>query len=339
MTSKSWDPRQRVPDLSGQVALVTGGSSGIGLETVKYLAKRGAMVFFTSTSSSKGNSIRKSILGAAPEVSEDRLVCLPMDLGDLQSVDRAVIDLKKQTSKLNILINNASLATKDLEQNAAGWEKVMAVSHMGHFLLTNRLLSLLKSAAAQGENARVVTVSSSGHYLFIPSGYPIDFSTTDSIRGELPSEPWRYKYLQKHMVRVDALRYAVAKLAGVMFARELQRILDARGLPIISLSVNPGAVKTDAGLSLFVSPLQPVMRRVMVTPEEGSLNVLFAAADPEVAKNSHFKGSYLEPVGKIHPAHPLSSDTAQNSALWATTEKEMTRYLAEIGADQLLPWQ
>lgn len=179
---------------------------------------------------------------------------------------------------------------------------------------------------------RVVTITSGAHSLFFPSNYQFDFSNAGFLSGEIPYEPWRYRFLQKPLFNISAIHYGMVKLANVLFAQELQRRFDDLGIPITSMSVDPGAVKSDGGLGVWIMPLQPIMKRLMATPDEGSFNALFAATASEVwRKPEVYKGSYLVPVGRVGQPHIVVQDEKHQRALWETTTNEVNKYLMQHG--------
>ncbi|CAH0052317.1 unnamed protein product [Clonostachys solani] len=333
----SWTPYSDTPDLAGKIAVVTGSNSGIGLYTALHLALHGAKVYMSARTRAKADDAKRTILSLHPTIAEERLIWLPLDLSKLSSVQEAVKDLEAKESKIDILINNAGIATSEIELTDAGWEMAMAVCHVGHFVLTNGLLPLLKNAAAEkGSDVRIVTVSSSASHAFLPPGYKIDFSKPEFLSGNLLYEPWKYRYVFRHMFTIKILHYSLAKMANIMFAQELQRRLDKLGVPIISLSLNPGAVKSGNAVSIFSGFLQPLMRQVMLTLDEGSFTSLFAATAPEVWRQPEvYKGKYLEPVGKVQDPLRIAQDEKQAQALWDTTSKEVNKYLLEHGLPTL----
>lgn len=219
-------------------------------------------------------------------------------------------------------------------------QRLTAFSHVGHFVLTNGLLSLLKNAAAvKGADVRVVTVSSSANHIFLPADYTFDFSSPAFLRGELPYEPWKYRYVQKRMFNINVLLYSMAKLANVLFAQELQRRFDQDKIPILSLSINPGAVKSDNAVGIFSSFLQPLIRRTMLDLDAGSFTTLFAATAPEVwRKPEVYKGKYLEPFGEVKEPHRVAKDLNQVHAFWEMTAKEVEKYLSQRYQTSLLEW-
>ncbi|KAH8663193.1 daunorubicin C-13 ketoreductase [Ilyonectria robusta] len=329
-----------MPDMKGKIAVVTGGNAGIGLQTVKHLAMKGAKVYFTARSNAKATYTTDYVLSQSSAVSKDQLVWLKMDLGDIKSVIHAVEELKATEHAIDILVNNAGLAMENLETTDAGWEMTMAVCHVGHFVFTNGILPLLKKAAANPRaDVRIVTVSSSVTYFFFPPNYQFDFTSPAFLSGTLPYDPWQWRYLQKHMFTVKMMQYSLAKLANVLFAQELQRLLDLQGSPIISLSVHPGSVRSANALDIFSGAMKPIMRRVMVTEDQGSFTLLFGATAKEVRqKPDVFKGKYLEPVGEVKSNHVVANDEKQVRGFWDNTTKEVNEFLAREGFAPLLDW-
>lgn len=207
-------------------------------------------------------------------------------------------------------------------------------------MLTNSLLPLLKTAAAdENSDVRVVTISSNVVGVFLPSDFPFNFTSSDFLYGEAPFHPWKYRYLQKHFFTVDMMRYSLAKAANMMFAQELQRRFDERGIRIISVSLHPGGVKSDGALNIFTNFMKPVMRRVMVSEDEGSFTTLFAATCKDVRDlEGEFKGRYMEPVGRVIPSHPVTNDQEQVQGFWNSTTTEVSKYMEKHKCGTLLEW-
>lgn len=213
-------------------------------------------------------------------------------------------------------------------------------SHVGHFVLTNALLPLLITAAAdKTSDVRVVTISSNVVGVFLPHDFPFNFTSPDFLYGRAPFHPWKFRYFQRHFFTVDMMRYSLAKAANMIFAQELQRRFDERGIPIISVSLHPGGVKSDAALDIFADFMKPVMRRVMVSEDEGSFTTLFAATCKDVRESQElFKGRYMEPVGRLMSSHQVTKDQGQVSGLWNTTAAEVSKYLDKTNSGGLVEW-
>lgn len=194
-----------LPDLTGRTAVVTGANSGLGLETARVLAGRGARVVLAVRDTAKGE-------GAAAEIPGETEV-RRLDLADLASVRAFAAEWK---GDLELLINNAGLMAVPESRTADGFETQFGVNHLGHFALTNLLLEHV--------TGRVVTVSSGLHRL---SG-GIDF---DNPNLEGRYTPYR--------------AYGQSKLANLLFTLELQRRLDEVGSPVLATAAHPGYAATN----------------------------------------------------------------------------------------------
>ena len=214
------------------------------------------------------------------------------------------------------------------------------LSHIGHFAFTNGVMPLLKRAASEpNADVRVITIGSNVPTNFLPSDYPIDFTSPSLMYGELPYEPWQWRFIQNKLVNFDMIHYSLAKLANIMFAKELQNRLDEKGIPIVSLTLNPGTVKTESSKGLFKAFMQPFMSLAQLTAERGSYHTLWAATAADVReRRQEYGGRYLEPIGQISASHSILSDTAQLSALWRTTTTEINKQLATLGYPPLSDW-
>lgn len=194
-----------LPDLTGRTAVITGANSGLGLETAKVLARRGARVVLAVRDTGKGENAAREIEG---ETEVRRL-----DLGDLASV-REFAD--GWEGDLELLINNAGLMAIPESRTKDGFETQFGVNHLGHFALTNLLLEHV--------TGRVVTLSSGLHRL----ASRIDFDNPD-LEGRYT--PYR--------------AYGQSKLANLLFTLELQRRLDGVGSPVLATAAHPGYAATN----------------------------------------------------------------------------------------------
>lgn len=208
---------------------------------------------------------------------------------------------------------------------------------MGHFTLAELLLPLIKAAAANSTTApRIVTVTSAAAVAFIPANYALPFTSPTFLSASAKTPlvmPFR---LASPIFARDIMRYSLAKLANIMVNVELQRRLDAEGFNIVCISVNPGAVKTEGGVGVWAGPMKHIMKRVMISEDEGSWNSLFAATAKDVEANpAQYRGKYLEAVGKVAPVPILERNEAQIGALWEVTKDEVNNHLAKLGLDAL----
>lgn len=197
-------------DLSGKTALVTGGYSGLGLETVRALAGAGAKVFVAAR--------RPEVAAADLEGVGGDVTILQLDLADPASIDAFAAGLAERTDKLDILINNAAIMACPLARDARGYESQFATNHLGHFQMTARIWPLLKAA---GAGTRIVVLSSIGH---ARGGVDLD----DPHFNTREYEKWT--------------AYGQAKSANALFALHLDEIGKASG--IRAFSVHPGGIKT-----------------------------------------------------------------------------------------------
>lgn len=280
-----------VPELDNQVFLVTGANTGIGLETARVLAERGARVLLGCRSADKASAAIASIRETAPDASLEHI---PLDLGDLDSVRDAAALVSKET-QLNGLINNAGIMMPPLEHTAQGYESQFGVNHLGPFALTGLLLPLLTST----EDARVVNTSSIAH-----RAGNIHFSDINADR--------RYS---------RARRYGQSKLANLLYSMELQRRLEAAGSTVISVGCHPGIADTELsrympGISRVTAPL---VSKFFNTSLEGAWPTLMAATSSEVAGGDYIgpikRGESAGPAGRAH-ASRRSRDPELASRLW-----------------------
>lgn len=197
-------------DLTGKVAVVTGGYSGIGLETTRALAAAGAKVHVPVRNLDKAAETLAAI-------KRGEVIPLPMDLGDFASIRRFVAEMLENESQIDLLINNAGIMACPEARIEGGWESQFGVNHLGHFLLTKGLLPALLAADAP----RVVCLSSIGHRRGGVNFDDINFETT-------PYEKWT--------------AYAQAKTANALFALGLDMKYADRGLR--AFSVHPGGIMT-----------------------------------------------------------------------------------------------
>jgi retinol dehydrogenase-12 len=267
------------------VALITGASSGIGRVTAVQLAARGYKVFLACRSEVKTQPVLDAI--AKQTGDSQRAVFLPLELGDLKSVRECAHNFLLRDLPLQLLINNAGLAGQR-GMTASGFELTFGVCHVGHFLLTQLLMDRLKASVP----ARIINVSSTEH-LRAP---PISFETV--------RQPTRRGGLRE---------YAQAKLANVLFTKELARRLHGSG--VTSYAVHPGVVSTDVWRAL-PAPVNWVLKLFMISEEEGAKTTLHCATDPGVANES---GDYYANCSRA-PHSPVAGDAALAKRLWEESE-------------------
>jgi NAD(P)-dependent dehydrogenase (short-subunit alcohol dehydrogenase family) len=249
-------------NLRGKTALITGCNSGIGYETMRVLALRGAQVFGTARSARKGREACESVQGDAEP--------LLLELTDFESIVQCSSQVNAMAPQLDILICNAGVLLPQ-RQRARGIEKHFVVNHLGHFVLVNRLLQRVM-AAPEG---RIVVVTSVSHWSAPPEG--IQF---DNLSGRGEYDPGR--------------AYGQSKLANGLFSMELAR--RAAGTSLTSNSLHPGIVETQ----LFRhSPVTVSGGGGRKTVEQGAATSCYLAAHPAI---SGVSGLYFEDCNPVQPS-------------------------------------
>ncbi|MEE4597157.1 SDR family NAD(P)-dependent oxidoreductase [Streptomyces sp. DSM 41524] len=283
-------------DLSGKLALVTGGYSGLGLETTRALAGAGAHVVVPARRRSAAAEALGGIEGV--EVAE-------LDLADLDSVRAFAEEFLASGRDIDILINNAGIMAAPETRVGPGWEAQFAINHLGHYALTNRLWP----AIARG-GARVVSVSSNGHQL-------------SDIHWDDP-----------HFARHDYDKfqaYGQAKTANALFAVHLDAL--GRDAGVRAFSLHPGAI-ADTQLSRHVPPEELAELKDAIdasptnvgwkTPEEGAATQVWAATSPRLAGMG---GVYCEDCDIAEPA-PTGTELGSGVSAWATDPERAARLWA-----------
>jgi NAD(P)-dependent dehydrogenase (short-subunit alcohol dehydrogenase family) len=280
-----------IPDQTGRTAVITGANTGLGYETARALAAKGARVVLAVRNLDKGKAaadlIGRRYPGADVTVQE-------LDLTSLESVRAAADQLRAGHDRIDLLINNAGVMMTPKETTKDGFELQFGTNHLGHFALTGLLLDRLFPE----QGSRVVTVSSNGHRF---GGIRFD---------DLQSE--------RSYSRVGA--YGQSKLANLLFTYELQRRLAGTGT--IAVAAHPGASSSELGRYApgAVRRIAPLLEQ---STEMGALPTLRAAADPTVRGGQYYgPGGFLQLRGypKLVSSNGKSEDVAVQKRLWAVSE-------------------
>jgi len=278
-------------DMTGKVSLVTGANSGIGKATALGLAKLNATVVIVSRDKDKGEAAQYEVRTLSGNKNIDAMVC---DLSSLDSVRELAHDFKGRYKRLDVLVNNAGVFLPKRIQTVDGLEATFATNHLGHFLLTNLLLDLLKNSAP----SRIINLTSSAH-----RGTEIDF---EDLQGEK-------KYSGYHA-------YSQSKLANVLFTYQLAKKLDGTGVTVNCL--HPGVVRTGFGKDQ--AGLMNILVRIgspfMMSPEKAAKAAVYLATSPEVqsVNGKHFS------KGREEKSSSESYDTASAERLW-NVSAELTK--------------
>ncbi|EJT98037.1 daunorubicin C-13 ketoreductase [Dacryopinax primogenitus] len=326
MFGRRWNPVTDIPDLTGRVAIVTGANIGLGYQTALQLANHGATVYLTTRSEAKALDTIKRLEEANPSLTDSgRLRWLELDLTLVHNAKAAAEEFLKKEARLDILVNNAGQMAADFEVTAEGLSHIMASDHVSPFAFTTALLPLLeKTARLPDADVRVVTISSIQHS-YAPTS--TKFVTPADFRDMCgPEESVNSSILQQ------TARYGQAKLANILFARELQRRWDAAGIPGISISLHPGVVHTAGAervaRSFGAGILWPLVTLFIMTPPQGAITQLFAATSPDVRQNvEKYKGQYLVPYGSVATPSAMARREGLAEELWNLSEKVVQEIL------------
>tara|TARA_R110002072_G_scaffold121598_1_gene255484 strand:- start:201 stop:1220 length:1020 start_codon:yes stop_codon:yes gene_type:complete len=283
-------------DLSGKTALVTGCNSGIGHETMRVLAQRGAHVFGTGRTLAKAQEACDSVSGKTTPVA--------LELTDFDSCIACAKSVAAQTGSLDMLILNAGIGSFTEFELINGIEKIFVVNYLGHVVLTMNLLPLVQAA----DHGRIVHVGSQMGYRSVPEG-GIDF---DNLRGEAEYEA--------------SLAYGRSKLANALFSLKLSTMLDPA--ETISNAVHPGFVKSNIGRNatgivgfLYNNAATIIQKNV----GEGAATQVYVATNPLVAGVS---GAYFEDCNPVKITVPNQVfDKALADRLWVETQEMLAGYI------------
>ncbi|MFJ8806340.1 oxidoreductase [Streptomyces sp. NPDC102490] len=291
-----WTPDD-IPDQTGRTALITGGNSGIGLETARALARHGARVILAGRSRTRLDQAAETVRAAAPGVRTDTLV---LDLSDLSSVREAATRIA-ETETVDLLFNNAGVMNlPERRTTRDGLEMTVGTNHLGHFAFDAQVWPAVRRSSAP----RVVTVSA------IAARWPM--GRLDDLLSE------------KSYRAMGA--YAKSKRANIVYTLELAR--RTANSPLQVLVVHPGSAMTNlqqhgnGALSRVITPL--AARLLMGSAEGAAWPSLYAATSPQVPS-----GSFIGPAGRDQtsgtpkPAKlPTGADDpAEGSRLWAASEQ------------------
>lgn len=294
-------------DLAGKTAIVTGGYSGIGLETVRGLADKGARVIVPVRSEAKAKDALADLTG---DIST-----APLDLAGLASVRRFASLMQDQLQNLDLLINNAGIMACPEMRVGPGWESQFGICHMGHFALTQGLFSLLEKTPG----ARTVALSSTAHKMSDVLWDDINFEKSDY-------DKWR--------------AYGQAKTANALFANALSRRLKETGG--LAFSVHPGGIFTPLQRHLPKEEMialgwlgedgepSELAKAGFKSPEQGASTTLWAATS---AKLEGAPGVYCEdadvaaltdpesPTARYIGVDPHACDDSSAERLWELSDR------------------
>lgn len=289
--TQQWN-ESNIPDQSGRVAIVTGANSGIGWDTARMLAQRGATVIMACRNLDKATSAADKIRALKPS---GKVIVMQLNLGDLDSVRAFTSEFRSQFNRLDLLINNAGVMMPPYGKTRQGFELQFGTNHLGHFALTGLLIDMLNATG----NARIVTVSSGAHNFG-----DIQF---DNLNWEGNYNPTR--------------AYGQSKLANLLFTYELQRKFQAAGHNTLAVAAHPGWTATNLQQhSGMIRLLNPFLAQ---STDMGALPTVYAATALDVAGADYYgPGGLWEMRGypKKVESNKKSHDRSVAQRLWAVSE-------------------
>jgi retinol dehydrogenase 12 len=276
--------------MKGKNVLITGGTSGIGFETAKAIAAKGANVYIVGRDKARTEQAVKDLIAAT---GNSNIRYFLANFSSMQSVRQLAAQVKSEISVMDVLVNNAGGVFPDFKLNEDGLEMTIATNHFAYFLLTNLLLDLLKKAKA----GRIVNVASDSHY----QG-KIDFESFTADKGY---------FIMK--------AYGQSKLANVLFTQELAERLEGTNVTVNAL--HPGVVKTNIGnkSANWYSGLAWTLfsRLGGISVADGAKTSVYLATSPEVEGTT---GKYFAKSKQKEPSK-LTFDAALQKKLWQVSEQ------------------
>jgi len=287
-----------------RVAVVTGASSGIGLVAAKALAAQGLHIIGQGRDPGRMAAAEAAIRATAAQGVEVDMI--RADLSLVAAAVRLADEIAARTKRIDVLLNNAGGAPSEQVITAEGNEATFTGNHLGHFVLTNRLLPLIRNAAAQGPPGatRIVNVSSSAH-------------------EHTPGLNWDDLQMFQNFVPIRA--YCNAKLANVLFTRSLARRLEGSG--IVAHAMHPGSVDTNFVNRADKGTQQYMRSQSLLTAEQGADTLIWLAT---AAQPGATTGRYYHQRAQVLPS-AAANDTESGERLWRESERLVAAALDAAG--------
>ncbi|KAE9977102.1 hypothetical protein BLS_001640 [Venturia inaequalis] len=303
---------EQVPDLTGKVAVITGGSSGIGFGVAHtFLSKNISKVFIISDTKEVMDNATEAVKKELGNDMASKMKWLQCDLADWKAAAETANKVSKDTDRLDILVNNAGRGIMTF-QLANGIDRHLALNHMGHVVLTSHLLPLLKKTASNGNTVRITNQASNAHEM-TPSDCKF---RPEELTKDLGPNP----------------TYGRSKLAAILYSRYLNRHLTSAHPNILINATHPGVVHTKMSTEDILEPypilgygMKYLMAPIKKDQFEGALTTLYAATVTEKS------GEYVCPPANIEEGSELSRDDALGEQLMKVTrETVMEKTRADV---------
>ncbi|MEP5938025.1 MAG: SDR family NAD(P)-dependent oxidoreductase [Erythrobacter sp.] len=290
-------------DLSGKTVFVTGGASGIGQEAARAMAAKGAHVVIAARNQAK---LDEALAAIKADTGSTTVEALLLDLASLDSVRACADQANERLDKIDLLINNAGVMACPLQKTADGFEMQFGTNHLGHFLLTSRLMPLIE----KGANKRIVNLSSRAHHIAPTNLEDPNFESA-------AYDPW--------------LSYGQSKTANVLFSVALEERYADRG--IHAYAVHPGGIATNLGRHLSEEQAAALVERVQTSDpdfawksiEQGAATSCFAATAPELEGKGgvYCEDCHVAPVDEVSAKSGVrryALDKTSAEKLWSLSE-------------------
>ncbi|KAF2664138.1 retinol dehydrogenase 14 [Microthyrium microscopicum] len=311
MTDTTFEPVRSIPDLTGRVYFVTGGTTGLGAGFISFIAAQNpAKIFFSGRNKARAEKLISDVKVISPST---KVVFIECDLSNLSTVQQAAKHFLSKSDRLDVLMCNAGVMVLDPALSVDGYEIQFATNHLGHALLIKLLLPAMLKTASQSPDSdvRIINLSSTAYTATPGSG--IEFDTLKTTQASLGP----------FYVPSKFMRYGQSKLANLLYPIELAR----RHPSITSVAVHPGFIRTE------LHSHENFMDRCLVsmvsggnwTPvQKGPYTQTWAAT---TVKTNLENGAYYEPIGvKVEPTTALAKDKTLAKKLYDWTEQELAAY-------------
>ncbi len=291
-----------VPNLDGQTAVVTGANGGLGLQTAKVFAAKGAHVVMAVRNQEKAAQAVAEIRAQTPDAD---LELVELDLGSQESVKTAAQKILANHDRIDILVNNAGLMAMPERQTADGYEMQFGVNHLGHWTLTAMLMPAILAAP----NARVVTVTSTAHHM----GRPVD-PDNPHLHGNY--DPWR--------------AYGQSKLANYLFGLGLQQVFEKAGVSARSLLAHPGLSHSDLQVNTvdqggggWMGPFWAWLAKYTgMDVKDGAMPQIRAATDPQALGGEFYGPRFVNRGRAVRLPVLRRNNGADIASLWQVSARE-----------------
>jgi NAD(P)-dependent dehydrogenase (short-subunit alcohol dehydrogenase family) len=295
-----------------KTVLITGGSSGIGVETARALHTTGARIFITTRDMAKAEVVRNNILSTSP--SKVPIEIIHMELDSLESVRAGAANFLSKSSRLNILINNAGVMASPEGRTKDGFELQMGTNHLSHFLLAKLLLPTIRASSTPAFASRIINVSSMGHHYAV-GGLNAEV-LADLNFEKTPYDTW--------------VAYGRSKLANILHANQIERLHGSDPKhPIHAFSLHPGGITTELWRHLDNKTPENDFQGLWKSIEQGAATTVWCAT---AAVWEGKPGAYCEDCRESFPDPvdykrgdagyaPWTKDEAAEKGLWEVSEK------------------